>query len=138
MKNIFILLLLSFLLIGVFASCDHHDPERKIINDRLHIITHQGEVALLKKGSQIKENGEVEIWDDDKVIIQKNFVAYSLYEDFVVLCEEKDDDTQIFWTYEIQSEKLQEYSTYSELNKALPCNKLEWNPLWVKDFSIKS
>ena len=120
----------------LLTCCDHSDPEVKIINDRLHIITLQGEVALLKKGSQIKENGEVEIWGDDKIIVQKNFVAYTLYEDFVILCEEKDNGSQIFWSYEIGTEALQEYPTYEDFCESFPGDSLKWETLWVKDFAI--
>lgn len=131
MKHMMLIVIFS-LLIGTLVGCDfwdYRDPERKIINDRLHIITHCGEIALLKKGLQIEEG--------DEIIIQKNFVAYSLYEDYVVLCEEKDDGSQVFWTYGIQSEELREYPSYAELNQALSGHQLEWKTLWVQNFAIK-
>lgn len=122
------------LMIGTLVGCDardlwdYSDPECKTINDRLVIWTLHGQVALIEKGS---------IEEGDTVIIEKNFVAYSLYEDSVVLCEEKDDGAQRFWTYDIQSEELQEYASYVELNKTLPGNQLEWKLLWVRNFAIK-
>ena len=134
--NKIISLFLTIVFVILIVSCDHTDPERKIINDRLHIITLQGEVALMEINHLYKENGEVVILGDDEVIVKKNFVAYALYDDTVVLCEEK-KGTQIFWTYEIKTEVLSEHTSYSNLCDFLSYNDFEWENLWVAEFEIK-
>lgn len=135
MKKFFSLFIIIIFTLLTMTSCDRGDPELKIINDRLHIITYQGEVALMEINHIYKENGEVVILQDDKVIIQKNFVAYALHNDFVILCEEK-GNLQIFWTYDIKTKLLNDYKSYSELCEFCSYNDFEWEKLWVTEFNI--
>ena len=135
-KFIILIFIFIFLTLILITGCDHSIPERKIINDRLHIITHQGEVALIEINHLYKDNGEVISLGDDKVIIQKNFVAYALHNDTVILCEEK-GELQVFWTYGIKNKSLNEYESYSELCEFCSYNDFKWQNLWVADFYIK-
>lgn len=119
-----------------FTSCDDSIPERTEINERLIITTTQGEVALMEINQLDIDNGETISLGDDKIIIQKNFVAYDVFDNTVFLCEEK-DDLQMFWTYDMEAEILNVYNTYSELCDVYAYKNFNWEPLWIAEFHIK-
>lgn len=121
-------ILLSVLFIFTVVGCSHKDPEAKIINEQYTLVTKDGEVALYK----INEN------DSDEIIFCKNFVAYTAIDNLLVLCEELDDSTQVFWKFDLEIGSYDRYDTYSSLLSDLSLDKLNWTRLWVKEFSVNA
>ena len=120
-------ILLSMLLALSIASCSSKDPEIKDINEQYSLLTMDGKVALLK----YNEN------DSDEVIFCENFVAYTVIDNFLVLCEEPNESIQIFWIYDLEIGSYNCYDSYNSLLSALDFDDLNWTKLWVKEFSIK-
>lgn len=127
MKKLYIFIII-FVLLFIHSSCDHSDPEVKVINDKYDLITLNGGVALIKYGEDL---------EDDQIIINKNFISYLLADDNLILCEQLKDDSQKFWSFDLKTEELTEYTNYNQLNEHVNLENLEWEPLWVKKVEIQ-
>lgn len=136
MKNFVCFITLIIMVLIILCSCSYEDPEIKYITDNIFLATHLGEVALFEDNSIYGKDGSEICMGDDVIIIQKNFEAYTLFSETLILCEEN-NDLQFFWTYNLRTKELDSYSNYSELCEQLSCREFEWEKLWVPEFSIK-
>lgn len=134
--KIFLLGLLAWCAIAL-TSCalifsamhDGTDPLAKVINEDFELWSMSREkVSLVKMDKETSGVGDG--------IIEKNFVAYDVKENVLILCEQIGEENQSFWTFDLKTEKLTGFNKYNELCSSIASEEFDWKPLWIEKFEL--
>ena len=118
MKNKYIIFFLIIYL-GVYflLSCDHTDPEVRKINKDYTLLTSHGEISLIHSA-------------DDGEIIRKNFVAYCVVGNTIILCEDSSGKYTIY-TVDMNTKELTCDKSYSEILEEKEITTIDWEIIWI-------
>ena len=113
------------------VSCNHSDPEIKRINNNYCLATSPNGVILNWNPD------DSDSLESDRIIIDKNFVAYTVQENNLLLCEQLEDNSQDFWSFDLETEDLKNYKKYSEFAKKFNISDDDWEALWIPRFKLQ-
>ncbi|MCL1891462.1 MAG: hypothetical protein FWG00_05565 [Coriobacteriia bacterium] len=113
------------------------DPFCLQLNENFYVLLLYDREAEKKYPTLIKETFDEEGYAEHyEHIIAKNFVAFDVKNDILVLCEELEDKTQVFWSFNLETEELLEHKTYKDLCADLGIEGFDWEPLWAGNFEL--
>ena len=122
----------------LFTFSREEDPETQVINDQyeldylFYLPNMSKEVALYK--------------ENDGILFVKNFIAYDVQNNILLLCEDKKDSTYVYWPFDLDTEETDDpesvnadsYSEVSDMLKTLGLSEVAWEKLWVEEINIPS
>ena len=98
-----------------------------------------GSVTQLLKVAEEKID---EVWDPsseyNKHILERHFIKGYFNDEYLLLCEEKEDDSLVYWSLKFSDETIESYTDIEQVYKLFPASSIHWFVLCNTNAEIRS